>query len=259
MPKGFLTGKSRQREPALHNPNASENNTATCRPPAFHRLRITNQQVQKKQAPPTTTPMDLKNAVPPVKAISPLATANLDENLIGIALGSPRLVESQMYSHMRNDSYPSTAVHQRAGLGKSRWRRIGGLFKTKRTPAASQPFYQLRVNNDWPLQKPTYSIGVEDEKSKAEVQGDNPPDEWPRFRQQKEDHGSHDSQAKTKTKENTRPLLEVDIPNVQMERYSVMFSGTLSKTGMDMTEDTAPEVCMSLEQDDASDANSVAF
>lgn len=259
MPKGFFTGKSRQQEPALHDITASLSDTATCRPPAFHRPRLSDRQGQEKQGQekqtPTATSMDLKNAVPPVETISPLTTADLDENLIGIALGSPRLVESQMYSHMRDDSSCSTTGNQRPGLGKSRWRKIGGLFKTKRAPAASQPFYQLRVNSDWPLPDSTYSIDLEDEKSRTE---DVPPDEWPRFKQRKGDHDSQDSRAKTKENGDTSPLLQVDIPNIRMERYSVMFSGPLGKKARkNRIEETPPEVGLS-SQCDTGKANSIA-
>lgn len=230
MPKALFAGKSRQEaisHPVLHNTDAlprndlhALNGAATCRPPVvrdFHRPRTSDRQ--EKQAP---APVYLNYAVSPA--------GNLDESMIGIALGSPRLVDSQMYSHMRNDSCCSAAESQRPGLAKSRWRKIGGLFKAKRAFAPSQPFYQLRVDNDWPLQDSTYSIDVEDEHSKGPIQEDCSQDEWPRFKPQSKDDSAKDSQPQMKAQDaDTSPLLQVDIPNVEMERYSVMFSGLLGK------------------------------
>ncbi|RJE24734.1 hypothetical protein PHISCL_02943 [Aspergillus sclerotialis] len=230
MPKGFFTGKSRQSEtishPALQYTDAIPRNdlhfnAGTCRPPTFHRPRTSNRQ--QKQRPP-----DLNNAVPPSETISPRTAGNVEENMIGIALGSPRLVESQMYSHMRDDSYCST-VGRRHDSGKSRWRKIGGLFKAKRAFTPSQPFYQVRVNNDWPLQKSTYSMNVDEQK--AAIQQPLT-EEWPRLKSEPRDHGTQGSRAKpdaTSDSTNSSPRLQVDIPSVQMERYSVMFSGLLGK------------------------------
>lgn len=248
MPNGFFTGKFRQPEtnshPTLQDTDALQRNdlhfnAGTCRPPIFHLPRTSDRQ-QKKRPP------SLNNAVPPSETISPCTVRNVDESMIGIALGSPRLVESQMYSHVRDDSYCSTAG-QRHDSGKSRWRKIGSLFKTKRTFAPSQPFYQVRANNDWPLQESAHSVNADEQETIQQP----PKEEWPRPKSELRNHDTHNSRIKpdaTSSSADSSPRLQVDIPSVQMERYSVMFSGLLGKppTRKSRTIDTSSAVCSTL-------------
>lgn len=231
MSKEFFIGKSRQPEtishPVLQYTDALPRkdlhfNTATCRAPTLQRPRTSDRQ--QKQRPP-----NLNNAVSPGETVSTRTVGNLNESKIGIALGSPRLVESQMYSHIRDDPYCYTADKGHYS-GKSRWKKIGGLFKVKRTFAPSQPFYQVRMNKDWSLQESIYSVDVDERKKKNRE--DLPTEKRPRLKSGARDYGTQGSRAKPDAQSDSTDsssMLQVEIPSVRMERYSVMFSGLLGE------------------------------
>ncbi|PKY05732.1 hypothetical protein P168DRAFT_289172 [Aspergillus campestris IBT 28561] len=103
----------------------------------------------------------------------------------------------------------------------SKWRKIGGLFraKTAMTPA-KQPFYQFRPNES----RSHIQCALETNPiSNTEV--------WPCLAsgQAQQSDGGRNFRPGAKPAGDTESLLTVDIPDVQMERYSVMFSGLLTR------------------------------
>jgi hypothetical protein len=191
---------------------------------------------------------DFKITIPPAEVVqSPTATEyGSEENMIGIALGSPRLVDAQStVAQMQEKVLEPAREHPKpSNLQRkpSKWRKIGGLFKAKTAmaSAASQPFYlvQARGSKEGPLpQGSSHSI---DYQSRGAMS--NPitnTEVWPCLEPEtKPDEAKQQSATATQgpvqhdqppAGSNLGSLLQVDIPTVELERYSVMFSALLNK------------------------------
>ncbi|KAL2849886.1 hypothetical protein BJY01DRAFT_138520 [Aspergillus pseudoustus] len=188
---------------------------------------------RKTSAP--TPGFDFQITVPPAGTASvPSETDHvLDGSMIGIALGSPRLLESQTTTAQAHRyplptppdvECPSSALQRKS----SKWKKLGGLFKAKSAmaPNVNKPFYQVRGETERPSQGSSHSI---DYKSRHRAGTKTEPIEntelWPCLVSEQE--------AIMQKQNSTRPnapgsLLQVEIPKVEMERYSVMFGGLLN-------------------------------
>ncbi|KAF7176299.1 hypothetical protein CNMCM7691_002224 [Aspergillus felis] len=231
----------------------------------FQRPRTADGRKPIKKGQGLNPGFDFQIAVPPAEAV-PLPKSPDDDpnaNMIGIALGSPRMAEPQsIHSQMQEQlpvstsASPAQASPQTRPLKRkpSKWRKIGGLFKAKNALSATpnQPFYQLRCNEEWPLQESTHSVDYEHqceaEKLEAENMAPTPPNPpnleiWPcpAGDNEPEPYVQRDldtaPQASAKNNDlipgakprTAGPFLQIDIPDVQLERYSVMFGGVLNK------------------------------
>ncbi|KKK25652.1 hypothetical protein ARAM_003853 [Aspergillus rambellii] len=184
-------------------------------------------KTEKTEGVPPPPGLDFRMAGPPAAAVqSPTGTGSRgDAAMIGIALGGPGLGEPESMTAQTQQSPPPPVPEgedPQALLRKSsKWRKIGGLFKAKSAMAANvnKPFYQVRTGNDWPLQdSSSHSVDL---KSRPAVETQRSPvqntEAWPCLVPESEPHAP------------PGPLLQVEIPNVEMERYSVMFGGLLQK------------------------------
>lgn len=188
---------------------------------------------------------NLRIAIPPMDSL-PLPPVIHDggyesdgSNLIGIALGSPRLVhrrngaqaEQQHHKNEKRRYYPALEKPKRPIHRKpSKWRKIGGLFKHKNAAAPNQ----VRNHKHKPPGcggEPDSSIeekgncfgGGTGGKIKSCIEAK---------RRLKAENANASANAKSAARDadaskgnDTPPMLEVDIPDAQMERYSVMFGG----------------------------------
>ncbi|KAL3463579.1 hypothetical protein BJX64DRAFT_287321 [Aspergillus heterothallicus] len=188
----------------------------------------------------TKTPMpgfDFQITVPPAEAaLTPLETDHvMDESMIGIALGSPRLLESQSttpHAHRHppptppDVETPSTALQRKS----SKWKKIGGLFKAKSAmaPNANKPFYQVRAENEPSSQGSSHSI---DYKSRQRAGTKSKPIEntelWPCLVTEQEAIMQKQNASLPNA---PGSFLQVEIPKVELERYSVMFGGLLNNS-----------------------------
>ncbi|KAL2818630.1 hypothetical protein BJX63DRAFT_58622 [Aspergillus granulosus] len=191
-----------------------------------------------KRKPGAPAPgFDFQITVPPADiALAPSETVRaLDESMIGIALGSPRLLESQTPTALAHPyppptppdvDGPSSALQRKS----SKWRKIGGLFKAKNAVASNvnKPFYQVRAETETPSQGSSHSI---DCKSRQRAGSKTEPIEntelWPCLVSEQE--AIMQKQASTSPSA-PGSLLQVEIPKVEMERYSVMFGGLLNNS-----------------------------
>lgn len=171
-----------------------------------------------------------------------------DGNTIGIALGSPRLVDRRNGAPnywaqpdpfaRRGKSIPVAPVQRKP----SKWQKIGGLFKAKGavTPKTSRSHYQVRNNRspqgwshsiDYQYPKAAgHSPDVEDrgnclggirtclEAKRKLIKADPKSRRKANKRRATEPHSGSDA-----------PCLEVEIPDFHMERYSVMFGGVFGQ------------------------------
>ena len=213
----------------------------------FHRPMTSDGQQQQKKARAPGQDFDFRINIPAPEAASTVPDKGLNDSMIGIALGSPRLVESQnIMSQMQEKAIqakstaPKASKQQAMQRKPSKWRKIGGLFraKTAMTPA-KQPFYQVRLSTEWPSQGSTHSIDYQfrPNESKSHIQcalETNPisnTEVWPCLAsgQAQQSDGGQSLRRGAKQAGDTESLLAVDIPDIQMERYSVMFSGLLTR------------------------------
>lgn len=130
-----------------------------------------------------------------------------------------------------------SSSHTRGGVAKepmslslqrkpSKWRKIGGIFTAKnavKPTSDRKPIYQVRVN-DRSLYDLSNSTDFHcEQKSRYMVP--------PKMNSQQKGRTEQQSTGQSsKPKESgSEPFLNVDIPQVELERYSVMFSGLLDK------------------------------
>jgi len=173
----------------------------------------------------------------PVQYLDVKPTYYMGEDMIGMALGSPGhppFVPSNVYDHLyaptadaTTQAHPGVMVDTKANNAKpGKWKKFGGLFKPKHNaailaatavPQAPQP-QQIEQSADrvdikpLPLPKDTPKAG-QPLVSPGPIPADSLPTE--------DTENRIDAIPRTEL-----PKLDVDIPDVQMDRYSVMF-GTL--------------------------------
>jgi hypothetical protein len=148
----------------------------------------------------------------------------MDSHAIGIALGSPSMVAPPQYhpiewsspSSERQDLSTTTASNTGSLRRKpSKWKKLGGMLKGSRQNdgrRTREGFYQLEMNKSQDetlpvIQNPDYKQPI------VSVSPRFNDDRW-------EDHHQ---------KTPADSLLTVNIPTVEMERYSVMFRSVLGE------------------------------
>ncbi|PYI03095.1 hypothetical protein BO78DRAFT_208001 [Aspergillus sclerotiicarbonarius CBS 121057] len=211
----------------------------------FQRTGTSEGRQQKKLQ--ALSPVDTQ--VPPLPSspiLSPTGTDNgANGSLIGVALGSPRMVEPHVPMSQTLETSPAkpAETQTRPALQRkpSKWKKIGGLFKAKAamTAAPNQPFYQVRLEDEWPMQDSTFSF---DQQPRAQPEKLASPisatEGWPSLEPEVRPQAHEQERSKEyinvspKAEEQplpSGPLLQVEIPDIQLERYSVMFGGVLSK------------------------------
>lgn len=216
---------------------------------SFHRPGVSEGHQQKKMQ--AMSPINTE--APPLLSSpvsSPVSTDNdMNGSLIGVALGSPRMIDPQVPTSQMQETVPVKPAEPqtRPSLQRkpSKWKKIGGLFKAKAamTTPPNQPFYQVRLENEWPMQGSTYSF---DQQPKTQSSGHENPasptsgtDAWPSLvpeiqtstQEPQQSHADATSGSPPEKEQSlgSGPLLQVDIPDIQLERYSVMFGGVLKK------------------------------
>ncbi|KAL4945787.1 hypothetical protein BDV06DRAFT_8980 [Aspergillus oleicola] len=183
---------------------------------------------------------DFRAAVPASQSTLASDTQlGVDESMIGIALGSPRMLQPHNIKTPTPRIPPPTPPDNerpRTGLQRksSKWRKIGGLFKAKNAmaPNADKPFYQVRAAQSGPQQQQqqdsTHSIDYQGRRrpwTGSEAGPIENTEVWPCLVSENE---ALTQQGSSKPKAGT--FLQVEIPQVEMERYSVMFGGLLNKS-----------------------------
>ncbi|KAL4890567.1 hypothetical protein BDV59DRAFT_204279 [Aspergillus ambiguus] len=210
----------------------------------FQRPRTSDGRHQNKKPQSPATGFDFRINVPPPEAVpSPTPTGlEVDEHMIGIALGSPRMVGAHDMMSQMQGKILSTAVDppnpSPVQRKPSKWKKIGGFFKAKSAMTSStarQPFYQVQPGGEWPLQGSTHSVDYQP-RSQPEPPQSKPisnTEVWPCLVTEPDPEPKNPDQqtapAARGDMNGDGPKLDIDIPDVQMERYSVMFGGLLGK------------------------------
>ncbi|KAJ5771616.1 hypothetical protein N7520_002145 [Penicillium odoratum] len=174
---------------------------------------------------PASAKFDFQLTAPPDEVTPTSARSNrspIGLHSIGVALGSPGLVDSQELPPPRFN----TAMFDQASPRKSKWKKIGGLFRAKNaltSPTATQSIPHQEGPKDKPI---TRTQRREDDT-----------EEWPRIDEPKVGIDTSPNRSrklsvsgrKNSKDKDVTPMLDVNIPDVQMERYSVMFSKVMTK------------------------------
>ncbi|KAJ5985604.1 hypothetical protein N7522_012800 [Penicillium canescens] len=176
---------------------------------------------------------DFQVTSPPDEVI-PSSNGPTEQYMIGVALGSPRMInQDEPLPPPRFDTAifePERMTQSPQAYKPSKWKKIGGLFKAKN--ALTSPSNQLHG-----------SLAQQLEKSNKPKERNNSLEEWPAFEVDPKAIMGGVNQSPPRSRKFSlsgrkappeeppiqRPLLSVDIPDIQMERYSVMFSDVVNK------------------------------
>ena len=181
-----------------------------------------------------------------------------DNTFIGVALGSPSIASAPQAtregigsaasytSSLSGSEYRPATEGSRQGdeISKQKggkWKMFGGLFGKKSSVSPASPFYQVQQTS--PVRSPTASQtdSVRSPRTKKNTREPTNP-EIQRAHSVPLAHAAHTAELSPKPppKDNvpneishwripeTGPTLRVDIPNIQLERYSVMFGSLLN-------------------------------
>lgn len=210
----------------------------------FPRPQTADTGTDRKAPPGLGARFDFRLTAPPDEAIPSGAGSGgspLGPQTIGIALGSPGMLDSKETlppPRFNTSIFAQTQTGQPTPPRKSsKWKKIGGFFRAKNalaSPTQSAHPGQLKQLG----QKEIPSANQQQMKKRKGSNG-----EWPRIEvdpKPKADSNNSSSQRSRKfslskgitTKENSEDQglrLEVNIPDIQMERYSVMFGNVMNK------------------------------
>ncbi|KAJ6115406.1 hypothetical protein N7486_001184 [Penicillium sp. IBT 16267x] len=187
---------------------------------------------QPKEKPGVSAIFDFQLTAPPEELTPTSARPNrspVGSHTIGVALGSPGLVDSQEV--LPSPRFNSGVFNEGSEQTRksSKWKKIGGLFRAKNTltSPATPP-------------TPPKDGGPKDKSNTNKVaEKEDASEEWPKIEVEPK-VGNHISPKRSrkfsisgrkdsKDKGVASPMLNVNIPDVQMERYSVMFSNVMNK------------------------------
>ncbi|KAJ6020102.1 hypothetical protein N7499_003399 [Penicillium canescens] len=176
---------------------------------------------------------DFQVTSPPDEVI-PSSNGPTEQYMIGVALGSPGMInEDEPLPPPRFDTAifePERMTQSPQAYKQSKWKKIGGLFKAKN--ALTSPSNRLHG-----------SLAQQPENSNKPKERNNSLKEWPAFEVDPKATMGGVNQSPPRSRKFSlsvskappeeppvqRPLLSVDIPDIRMERYSVMFSDVVNK------------------------------
>lgn len=194
----------------------------------FPRPNFGDARSQRKPPPGAIATFDFRVTAPPDEVVPSHAKLDRSPIGVGIALGSPGIVDSNGNLPPRFNTSIFAEKQQPQPRKASKWKKIGGLFRAKNALASPTR----------PLQKPS-TTDAAPRTIKHEPQN-SATEEWPRIEadpkatmpssgtRTRKFSFSNRNTSKEKNGEHG-PRLDVDIPDVQMERYSVMFSKVMNK------------------------------
>lgn len=199
-----------------------------------------------------------------------LSPTHYENESIGLALGSPgfpkwdsnlrRGVAAPNDPHSFNTAniVDDEEEFRFEKVKTSKWKKIGGMFKAKQALSHQNspvPFYQVQPNSSAspayesePISSEKTSKGRKRSNTKGSKGSGDARSDWDflktspessqgRGLRQRKDSGKAGLERfpavppRNITYDNGSPLLNVDIPDIQLERYSVMFQGLLTGKG----------------------------
>ncbi|KAJ5943788.1 hypothetical protein N7516_003956 [Penicillium verrucosum] len=191
----------------------------------------------RKPPPAEGATFDFRITAPPDEAIQTTRSGRTqtEEHMIGIALGSPGLLtKDEPLPPPRFDT--SIFAARDSAHRPSKWKKIGGFFKAKNALTSLSDNAQ---ESEVKPQSNNYKLPEKPQKARLRK---NSTEEWPKVEIDSRNMAGRSIQAPQRSRalslgnkppkvepSTQRLLLSVDIPDVQMERYSVMFSDVVNK------------------------------
>lgn len=194
---------------------------------------------RKKPPPGTVASFDFRVTSPPDEVVPSHAMMDRSPIGVGIALGSPGMLDStenlpppRFNTAIFTDKEKEQPQLPQPLRKASKWKKIGGLFRAKSalaSPTRPRPYPMTLPGHGNSMDKQTVQkIGTE---------------EWPRIESDPKSLTTRNTSTPSRTRKfslsnkkspkessgDLGPRLEIDIPDVQMERYSVMFSHVMNK------------------------------
>ncbi|KAJ5188966.1 hypothetical protein N7491_005288 [Penicillium cf. griseofulvum] len=193
----------------------------------------------RKPPPSQSATFDFCLTAPPDEAIQSTRSGRTqtEQHMIGIALGSPGMLNKD--EDLPPPRFDTSIFAEKDSANKpSKWKKIGGFFKAKNAfisppDAAQETTFKPQINKDKLPEKPHKARlrkNSTEEFPKMEIDPRNMP--MPGRSGQTTQRSRNFSLGNKAPQEepSTRDLLlSVDIPDIQMERYSVMFSNVVNK------------------------------
>ncbi|KAJ5583185.1 hypothetical protein N7535_001805 [Penicillium sp. DV-2018c] len=189
----------------------------------------------RKPPPGPGATFDFRLTAPPDEVIQPSHPRTpAEQHMIGIALGSPSMLQKEEQEPLPSPRWNAAIIESEKNLARkpSKWKKIGGLFKAKNSFASLPTGAQER---NIKMQSNESSRRGKQLKSRESLESS---EEWPRLEidpvQMPVHRYRNDSIGGNKSRKDQMSthglMLSVDIPNVEMERYSVLFSNVVNKT-----------------------------
>ncbi|OQE17158.1 hypothetical protein PENFLA_c025G09763 [Penicillium flavigenum] len=190
----------------------------------------------RKPHPHQDATFDFRITAPPDEAIPTRPDrAQTEQHMIGIALGSPGMLNKD--GPLPPPRFDTSIFAERdSGHKPSKWKKIGGFFKAKN---ALTPLPNSTQESEVKPQGHCYKLPEKPQKARLRK---NSTEEWPKIEIEPRKVPVRSDQTPQRSRTislgNQPPknepsrqglLLSVDIPDVQMERYSVMFSNVVNK------------------------------
>lgn len=209
----------------------------------FPRPQTSDGHTNKNPPPGGNATFDFRLTAPPDEVLPSSARSDRSPrgpHMIGIALGSPSMLdpEGPLPPPRFNTSIftQPQGGHLPPSRKTSKWKKIGGLFRVKNAPASDEDNARPERHKNLAVQnRPSAS----DRKPK---QRRGSMEEWPLIEIDPEATGDKTSRQQPsrnfsmsvrKPSEDTNDKeglqLDVKIPDIQMERYSVMFSKVMDR------------------------------
>lgn len=197
----------------------------------------------RKPPPGQTAMFDFRVTAPPDEAVPSRSRAYRgpkEQESIGIALGSPGMLNTRGQFQPPISIYAARRAGEKSGSEKpSKWKKIGGFFRAKSAfaPTSNHPqtYHGLRTaRKEKSGEKPRKAKPRNDSKEEwpsLEIDLTSEPNASGQTRESKRYRKRSQSAAKEPQEKSasTEPMLQVNIPDVEMERYSVMFSKFIQK------------------------------
>ncbi|KAJ5616495.1 hypothetical protein N7537_001609 [Penicillium hordei] len=191
----------------------------------------------RKPPPAEVATFDFRITEPPDEAIQSTRSGRTqtEEHMIGIALGSPGLLTKD--EPLPPPRFDTSIYAERDSANKpSKWKKIGGFFKAKNALTSLPDSAQ---ESEVKPQSSNYKLPEKPQKARLRK---NSTEEWPKVEIDPRNMPGRSIQAPQRSRtlslgnkppkvepSTQRLLLSVDIPDVQLERYSVMFSDVVNK------------------------------
>ncbi|KAJ5640195.1 uncharacterized protein N7484_008057 [Penicillium longicatenatum] len=214
----------------LRDINPSERQINHAKQWAFPPTRVADKESKESCS---SAKFDFQLTAPPDEPTPTTATSirsPVGSHTIGIALGSPGLMgspEALPPPRFNTGIFNEGSEQPRKS---SKWKKIGGLFRAKNaltSPTTTRPTPSKDME---PKEKPNTNKATRKEDGS---------EEWPKIEVEpivgnytspkRSRKFSMSGRKDSKDKGICSPMLDVNIPDVQMERYSVMFSNVMNK------------------------------